>query len=373
MRISLLAVVLSAGLPVAAYAQSEKEPVGRVEVGRTAWKTGSINCKNCHGVAITLPPGTESMTHQDGEGGFGPDLAGGRGLSFSQFLRQVRQPYGIMPAFTERQISDQTLADMYAYMGSLPPVKEPMSSRYPAAPPGSPERQKVFALAPCINCHRPEMRDRRADLGAKASTVTFEYFKKVVYEHTSLFPDGNMGNFNRARYPEPWLREIYLWTIEDLGFRPLIRGTIAAAAGKPSSNVYTVTIENAGIAAKGGLSAEGLTVSVVLPSWAKVESTTGPGYQGVQKDEKRNAEVAVWRFASLGPGRKQTFSVTLAGTGSTDKAFAGSLVHWEKPDARERVPNLILKDDRIPDKGDSESITFQPPPVRPPATTAGGQ
>jgi mono/diheme cytochrome c family protein len=361
MRPAVFAVTLGvtwlASLPV--YAQSRTEPAGRAEAGQVVWRTGSINCKNCHGVSITLPPGTESMTHQDGEGGWGPDLAGGRGLSFTQFRRQVREPYGIMPAFTERQISDQTLADMYAYMLTLPPVKEPMAPRYPAAPPGSPKRQFIFATAPCINCHRPEMRDRRADLGAKATDVTFEYFKKVVYEHTSLFPDGNMGNFSRARYPEPWLREIYLWTTEDLGLRPLIRGVVQPRAGA-SANSYTMTIENAGVAGK-GLAAEDLTISVVLPAWAKVENATGPGYQGIQRDEKRKLDVAVWRLPRLGPARKQQYTLTLSGTGPTDKLFAGSNVHWAKPNARERVPNLILKDDRIPDKGDSENITFQPP------------
>lgn len=368
MRSALAAMILGvstlvAGGPVSAQSGNGNAPVGNVEAGKTAWRTGRINCKNCHGVAITLPPGTESLPHQDGEGGYGPDLAGGRGMTFAQFKRQVRQPYGIMPAFTEAQISDQTLADMHAYMLTLPVVKEPMPPRYPPAPPGSPPRQKVLATAPCINCHRPEMRDRRADLGAKAADVDFAYFQKVVYEHMSLFPDGAMGNFSRARMPEPVLREIYRWTTEDLGLRPLMRGFIDAGArvGEETGLTYTVTIENAGIANK-GLTAEDVTISVVLPPGCEVVGTTGTGYQGIRRDPKLNADVAVWQVPRIGPAETQKYTLTLAGPGPTAKMFSGSNVHWARPDPRARVPNLILKDDRFPAKGDNENITLRHPP-----------
>lgn len=39
------------------------------------------------------------------EGGYGPDLAG-TGLSFTQFKKEVREPWGVMPMFNEKQKSD---------------------------------------------------------------------------------------------------------------------------------------------------------------------------------------------------------------------------------------------------------------------------
>ena len=50
-------------------------------------------CDNCHG--------------PDAEGGFGPDLAGGRGLTLDQFRRAIRRPWEVMPTLNEDQLSDQ--------------------------------------------------------------------------------------------------------------------------------------------------------------------------------------------------------------------------------------------------------------------------
>jgi len=89
-----MAVGLSVGLFVLpAFAQRQAgnvEPVGRPEVGKALMRSNDQRCDRCHGV--------------DGEGGYGPDLAG-TGLSFTQFKRAVRQPFGIMPSFTEGQIN----------------------------------------------------------------------------------------------------------------------------------------------------------------------------------------------------------------------------------------------------------------------------
>ena len=34
--------------------------------------------------------------------------------------RALRQPYGLMPAYTETQVSDQTIADLLAFFSTLP-------------------------------------------------------------------------------------------------------------------------------------------------------------------------------------------------------------------------------------------------------------
>src|SRR6476646_8993874 len=77
---------------------------------KSLWEGNNLFCKNCHG--------------KNGEGAFGPDLAG-RGLSASQFQQAVRKPWGVMPAFTEEQVSDTELAGMAAYFATLPKSAEP--------------------------------------------------------------------------------------------------------------------------------------------------------------------------------------------------------------------------------------------------------
>ena len=64
------------------------------------WTGPESQCRNCHGVK--------------GEGGFGPDLAG-RKLTAAQFTHAVRNPWGIMPAYIDSQISDNELALLARY------------------------------------------------------------------------------------------------------------------------------------------------------------------------------------------------------------------------------------------------------------------
>src|SRR6267154_6624195 len=78
---------------------------GNVANGKMYWDSNLTACKNCHG--------------EVGEGAFGPDLAG-RGLNTAQVLRAVRQPWGIMPAFVESQLSEKDAADLAAYFATLP-------------------------------------------------------------------------------------------------------------------------------------------------------------------------------------------------------------------------------------------------------------
>jgi mono/diheme cytochrome c family protein len=63
-------------------------------------------CAGCHGLTA--------------EGVVGPKLAG-TSLSFNQVLLRVRSGKGMMPAFSEADISDQELQHIYAWLRSLAP------------------------------------------------------------------------------------------------------------------------------------------------------------------------------------------------------------------------------------------------------------
>src|SRR5579863_2286815 len=101
-----LAVVLLLFAAAPAWAQGTADPAG----GKKLWESNELFCKNCHG--------------KDGEGAFGPDLAG-RGLSAEQFKQAVRKPWGVMPTFTDDQLSDAEIANLAAYFGGLSKVAEP--------------------------------------------------------------------------------------------------------------------------------------------------------------------------------------------------------------------------------------------------------
>jgi mono/diheme cytochrome c family protein len=66
-------------------------------------------CYQCHGYAA-----------QGGRDG--PRLAA-TSLSLQALIRYVRRPFGGMPAFTAKVLSDQELTDIYAYLKSFPPAK----------------------------------------------------------------------------------------------------------------------------------------------------------------------------------------------------------------------------------------------------------
>src|SRR5215475_4156327 len=89
------------------------QTAGSPAAGKAYWERAAPRataCRQCHGAS--------------GEGAFGPDLAG-RGLNAAQVARAVRQPWGVMPAFTEAQFSDQDAADVAAYFASLPKPAAP--------------------------------------------------------------------------------------------------------------------------------------------------------------------------------------------------------------------------------------------------------
>jgi len=95
-----------------AYAQ-EKSPAGSSERGYQVYM--KYQCYTCHGTV-----------GQGADRGTGPKLAPNP-VSYTTFVSQLRTPRQDMPAYRNQFVSDQDLADMYAYLGSIkpsPPVKD---------------------------------------------------------------------------------------------------------------------------------------------------------------------------------------------------------------------------------------------------------
>lgn len=89
-----------------AWAQ-EKTPSGSAERGFQAYM--KYQCYTCHGTV-----------GQGAERGTGPKLAPNP-FPWVAFETQVRRPRQDMPAFRKEFVSDQELADIYAYLTSIKP------------------------------------------------------------------------------------------------------------------------------------------------------------------------------------------------------------------------------------------------------------
>jgi mono/diheme cytochrome c family protein len=89
--------ITGAPAPAATAAQA---PPGRVEAGGALYT--KVGCFQCHG--------------NEGQGGLsGPRIAPNP-VPFARFQQYLRQPSGDMPPYTDKVLSSQDLADIYAYM-----------------------------------------------------------------------------------------------------------------------------------------------------------------------------------------------------------------------------------------------------------------
>lgn len=373
MQTFLLALMMAAPLTQAPSA----EPVGNPEAGNGPFRAKL--CYFCHG--------------ENGEGAFGPDLAGGRGLTFDQFKKSIRQPWGVMLAYNEQQLPDQQIADIYALMKTKPKGQPMQHWHWPQPPASAPIGQRIYINMGCGQCHEPENKFGRKWLGEHAKEMSYEYFAKQIYNHTDKWPRGGMGNYNRDRHPDILMREVYKFMVEDLGLRASLNTGIAVGKQEGGNTTYDVTITNAGVK-DNGLTAEGVTAFVRVPAGAKVVAGTGPGYKGVQPlatlglepglplaphpneegvtvREKQNlsGDVIVWKIPKIVAADKIALSFTLAGAPTPDllKGFDGSTVHWEKPGRTAFGKKLVYRDLRTPDEGDHERIGLPRMPTPPPA------
>src|SRR5436190_24111903 len=111
MHLSALLMVMAFAVVSAASPQTPaddrrdgKAPAGNAETGRKIFV--SYGCYQCHNYAAH-------------GGGAGPRLAP-KPIAFAAFTRQVRKPVNEMPPYTAKVVSDKELADMYAFLLTIP-------------------------------------------------------------------------------------------------------------------------------------------------------------------------------------------------------------------------------------------------------------
>ena len=94
-------------LVATAVLAQEPAPPGSTERGYEAYM--KYQCYTCHGTV-----------GQGADRGTGPKLAPNP-VSYATFMQQMRAPRQDMPAYRKQFVSDQELADMYAYLKSVKP------------------------------------------------------------------------------------------------------------------------------------------------------------------------------------------------------------------------------------------------------------
>ena len=350
MRNSMLVAVVAVLLQAPSVWAQAPEGDARRGQGLYFGAEGGALCGLCHGRAA--------------EGGYGPDLAG-RQLSFAQFKKAVQNPWSLMPRYP--YITEQGLADLYAYLQSLPQVDAPGGYNVASAPPGSPLGQALMIEYGCGQCHGPEIGHPRRDIGEKDRDIDYEAFARLVYE---LAPQA-MGLFNPKKLSEPVLREIWDF-MEDMGQRAFLWADMDAGMKSGDNTTYTLTLENRG-RVNSGLTAGDITVSLRIPEGISVVNATGGSYEGMRENvetvttpgqlapfrglnpnpnvQRANVDFATWAVDSVAAGEEVTLSVTLSGGGDATPDFSGSRITFNEPQVR-RLENVTLTDDRLADQGD---------------------
>jgi ubiquinol-cytochrome c reductase cytochrome c subunit len=106
------------------FAQGSAPP-GDAKAGAATFMR--VGCYECHGTV-----GQGSGRH--GVGAYGPMLAP-KPLPFAAVIAQLRRPRNLMPSYSAAILSDQDVADIYAYLVSVPAGKSakdiPLLHGYP--------------------------------------------------------------------------------------------------------------------------------------------------------------------------------------------------------------------------------------------------
>jgi mono/diheme cytochrome c family protein len=90
--------------PSPSPAQTAPQPKGEAEKGKTLFR--SVACFQCHG--------------DEAQGGAAGPRLGPDPLPFARFVAYVRAPRGEMPPYTVKVMSEQDLADVYAFLQARP-------------------------------------------------------------------------------------------------------------------------------------------------------------------------------------------------------------------------------------------------------------
>ena len=106
-KLTVLGLTSVAMLFLAAVAESQALAAGNAANGKRLFETDG--CYQCHGYAA--------------QGGRDGARLAATALNAQALIRYVRRPFGTMPAFTEKVLSEQDLTDIHVYLKAFPAAK----------------------------------------------------------------------------------------------------------------------------------------------------------------------------------------------------------------------------------------------------------
>jgi mono/diheme cytochrome c family protein len=200
--------------------------------GQHLWADVKL-CKNCHGL--------------NGEGKLAGPRAGD-GKSLAAWITQVRTPRANMPSFSDVQVSDQEIADMWEYMQSLP---NPTFKFTPYVPgPNDPAGLTLINEKRCVACH-----------GDYSQTLKFRFVAKnrdVIDAATVIkqlrTPAQNMPSFSSAQVSDEQAAQIaaYLQTrLNDVKTAAPVPSTLPVTGGEPQALPWSFILIVVGLAMLG--------------------------------------------------------------------------------------------------------------------------
>ena len=184
---------LSAGAHVTRAQKQPNQSAGNPQNGKTIYE--NLGCNRCHG--------------SQGEGlagsGQNPGIPriSSSSLSFTDFLRQVRKPKGIMPPLNSKQASDADVTDVYAYLQSLKPAEAAAAA---ANPGNTANGERLFQKDGCYECHGLEGQGSSSTGASRLGPprIPLSAFMAYVRE-----PSGEMPPYTRKALSDKDLEEIY--------------------------------------------------------------------------------------------------------------------------------------------------------------------
>lgn len=189
--------------------------------GKTVW--AAKNCKSCHGT--------------NGEGKNFAPLAGST-VTAADWVKEVRTPSAMMPAYSTTQVTDQDLADMLAYMQTLTKPASFTPVTYTPAATDLPGKV-LYNQKGCVACHGADLtaflKARFTDKGRTLAAA--DVIKQL------RTPAANMPMFSPAQVSDAEATQIAAYDNSLLAAAP------APAPTAPTSPVAAPTAAAAPVAA----------------------------------------------------------------------------------------------------------------------------
>jgi mono/diheme cytochrome c family protein len=165
----------------------------RTNVGTGQAMYAKAGCENCHG-----PSGQGTAS--------GPRIAGTT-RQLPAFVAYVRKPTGTMPPQSAQVVSDQALADIFAFLRAAPigRVLSDPANKNASAPAGRTEAgAALFAKIGCYQCHSNEAQGGQAGPRLGPDPIPFARFSQYVRS-----PTGDMPPYTEKVLSNQELADIY--------------------------------------------------------------------------------------------------------------------------------------------------------------------